>query len=139
MITTMKHSIKKGEAIKKPNTLSCLNFDSSIFEKDRSFPGSIEQISKGIGDTDIYPRLEEKAATFLYLIVKNHSFVDGNKRIGAACFLLFFERNKMLNNNEGTLVISNNALASLTLFVAASKPKEMEVVKRLIKSILNRR
>ena len=60
------------------------------------FKGSVAQISKGFGDTDFYPSIEEKAATLLYLIIKNHSFVDGNKRIAAACFLLFLEVNGLL-------------------------------------------
>lgn len=115
-------------------------FDSGIFgkEKDKTFQSSISQISKGFGEKDFYPAIEEKAATLLYLIIKNHSFVDGNKRIAAACFLLFLERNKMLLNNEGIPVISNEALASLTLFVASSKPAEMETIRKLIISILNR-
>lgn len=115
-------------------------FDSSVFgrEKDKGFQSSVSQISKGFEDEDFYPTLEEKAATLLYLIIKNHSFVDGNKRIAAASFLLFLERNNMLRNREGDPVISNEALASLTLFVASSKPVEMETVKRLIISILNR-
>jgi prophage maintenance system killer protein len=71
------------------------------------------------------------------LIVKNHAFTDGNKRIAAACFLMFLERNNRLGPEEN-LVISNEALASLTLFVAVSKPDEMETVKQLIISILNR-
>lgn len=74
----------------------------------------------------------------LYLVVKNHAFVDGNKRIAAACFLLFLEKNKLLFNTNGTAILSNEALASLTLFVATSKSEEMETVKQLIMSILNR-
>jgi len=116
------------------------NFDSSVFgkEKDNSFSGSVAQISKGFGDQDFYPSLEEKAATLLYLIIKNHSFVDGNKRIAAACFLLFLEKNNMLMTNNNRPIISNEALASLTLLVAASKSEEMETVKQLIVSVLNR-
>jgi death-on-curing family protein len=114
--------------------------DSRIFgkEKDKSFHSSINQISKGFDDKDFYPSMEEKAATLLYLIIKNHSFVDGNKRIAAACFLLFLERNNMLRNKEGEPIISNEALASLTLFIAASRPEEMNTVKKLVISILNR-
>jgi prophage maintenance system killer protein len=74
----------------------------------------------------------------LYLIVKNHCFVDGNKRIAAACFLHFLNRNNMLFNHDKQPIISNKALASLTLFVAVSNSEEMETVKRLIVSILNR-
>jgi len=116
------------------------DFDSDIFgkEKDDSFQSSVAQISKGFGDIDFYPSIEEKAATLLYLIIKNHSFVDGNKRIAAACFLLFLENNDILKTKSGSLVISNEALASLTLFAAASKPEEMDTVKKLIISVLNR-
>ena len=116
------------------------DFDSAVFgnEKDGSFPGSVAQISQGFGDTDFYPTLEEKAATLLYLIIKNHSFVDGNKRIAAACFLLFLEKNNLLLQDDGRPIISNEALASLTLLVAASNSEEMETVKQLIISVLNR-
>src|SRR5690554_3715290 len=106
-------------------------FESGVFgkEKDGSFESAISQIGKGFGEEDFYPTLEEKAATLLYLIVKNHGFVDGNKRIAAACFLLFLKKNQMLYNGDGKAIISNDALASLTLFVAASKPEEMDTVK----------
>lgn len=115
-------------------------FNSSIFgkEKDQSLESSVQQISKGFGEEDFYPTLEEKAATLLYLIIKNHAFVDGNKRIAAACFLLFLERNGLLFLAEEQPIISNDALASLTLFVAASRPEEMQTVKRLVVSVLNR-
>ncbi len=115
-------------------------FKSDVFglEKDHSFESAISQISKGFGQQDFYPSIEEKAATLLYLIIKNHAFADGNKRIAAACFLLFLENNNGLSKNDGTPIISNEALASITIFAAASKPDEMEVVKNLIVSILNR-
>lgn len=74
----------------------------------------------------------------LYLIVKNHAFVDGNKRIAAACFLLFLNQNGLLMASDGNPIISNEALASLTLFVAASKADEMETVKKVVISVLNR-
>ncbi|WP_118194766.1 RhuM family protein [Albibacterium indicum] len=117
-----------------------VDFDSAIFgkEKDGSFQSAIAQISKGFGEEDFYPSIEEKAATLLYLIVKNHGFVDGNKRIAAACFLLFLEKNDLLYAQDQKPIISNEALASLTLFVASSKPEEMETVKKLIISVLNR-
>lgn len=116
------------------------DFDSAVFgvEKDKGFESAIAQIAQGFGEEDAYPTLEEKAAMLLYLITKNHAFADGNKRIAAACFLLFLEQNKLLTNANGLRIISNEALASLTLFVAASKPEEMDTVKRLIISVLNR-
>lgn len=115
-------------------------FESGVFgkEKDGSFESAISQIGKGFGEEDFYPTLEEKAAMLLYLIVKNHGFVDGNKRIAAACFLLFLQSNNLLYNREGISIISNDALASLTLFIASSKPEEMDTVKKLVISVLNR-
>ncbi len=115
-------------------------FDSEVFgqEKDKSFQSSIAQITKGFGEDDFYPSLEEKATMLLYLVVKNHSFVDGNKRIAAACFLKFLQQNKMLFNIHNVPIISNDTLASLTLFIASSKPEEMETVKHLVISVLNR-
>ncbi len=115
-------------------------FDSDVFgkEKDKSFQSSIAQIEKGFGSKDFYPTIEEKAAMLLYFVVKNHSFVDGNKRIAAACFLMFLQQNNMLFNSQNQPIISNDTLASLTLFIASSKPEEMETVKRLVISVLNR-
>ncbi|WP_425639114.1 RhuM family protein [Algoriphagus yeomjeoni] len=103
------------------------DFESGVFgkEKDGSFESAIAQISKGFGEEDFYPTLEEKAATLLYFFVKNHGFVDGNKRIAAACFLLFLQLNDLLLNMEGIAIISNEALASLTLFIASSKPDSL--------------
>jgi death-on-curing family protein len=105
--------------------------------KDESFESSVNQIGQVFADTELYPTIEEKAANLLYYIVKNHSFVDGNKRIAAACFLYFLEKNDSLLIN-GKPILSNEALASLTLFIATSKSEEADIVKRLIISILNR-
>ncbi|WP_233268466.1 virulence protein RhuM/Fic/DOC family protein [Cellulophaga sp. L1A9] len=115
-------------------------FDSDVFgkEKDKSFESSVAQIGKGFGADDFYPSLEEKATMLLYFVVKNHSFVDGNKRIAAACFLKFLQQNNMLFNSEQQPIISNYTLASLTLFIASSKPEEMQTVTRLVISVLNR-
>lgn len=117
-----------------------LEFNSDVFgrEKDEGFDSAINQIMRGFGEQDVYPSIEEKAAMLLYLVIKNHAFVDGNKRIAAGCFLLFLERNGILYTNAGQTIISNEALATLTLFVAASKAEEMETVKKLLISVLNR-
>lgn len=119
----------------------CSEFSSDVFgkEKDGGFDSAINQIKQGFGELDIYNSIEEKAAMLMYLIVKNHAFVDGNKRIAAACFLLFLERNELLFSTNGEAIISNEALASLTLFVASSKAEEMETVKKLLISVLNRK
>ena len=115
-------------------------FPSDVFArpKDQSFESAIGQIQQSFGGEELYRTIEEKAAMLLYLIVKNHCFIDGNKRIGAACFLHFLDRNGLLFDENHIPVISNKALASLTLFTAVSNHEEMETVKRLIISILNR-
>jgi prophage maintenance system killer protein len=116
------------------------DFESSVFAKpkDESFHSSINQIRQSLGDTDLYPSIEEKAANLLYFITKNHSFVDGNKRIAAACFLYFLQQNNALLNSQLAHIISNETLATLTLYIANSRTEESEVVKRLIISVLNR-
>lgn len=116
------------------------DFDSDVFAKpkDKSFESSVNQIQQTFDNVELYATIEEKAAMLLYLVVKNHSFVDGNKRIGAACFLHFLDKNNLLFSANGEPAISNEALAALTLFVATSKSDEMETVKMFIISILNR-
>ena len=115
-------------------------FDSKLFAKpkDNSFLSSINQIKQCFNGKDLYPSIEEKAANLLYFITKNHSFVDGNKRIAAACFLYFLNKNKILYNADGVSIINNDTLAMLTLYIANSRTDESEVVKRLIISVLNR-
>jgi prophage maintenance system killer protein len=115
------------------------DFASDVFAqpKDDSFHSSINQIAQSFGGAELYPSIEEKGANLLYYITKNHSFVDGNKRIAAACFLYFMEKNNALFSANGTPIISNEALAALTLFVATSKTEEVDIVKNLIISILN--
>jgi prophage maintenance system killer protein len=118
-----------------------MDVNSDLFgkEKDEGFISAITLIQQQFDKKDIYLSIEEKASMLLYLIVKNHAFVDGNKRIAAACFILFLDRNQLLYNVQGQTIISNEALASLTLFVASSKSEEMETVKQLLVSILNRK
>ena len=74
----------------------------------------------------------------LYLVVKNHSVVDGNKRIAAECFLKFLQTNQMLFNVQNKLIIGNDTLANLTLLISSSKPDKMETVKKLVINVLNR-
>ncbi len=116
------------------------DFESSVFAKpkDDGFHSSINQIRQSFGDVELYPSIEEKAANLLYFITKNHSFVDGNKRIAAACFLYFLQQNQALLNTRDEPIISNEALATLTLYIANSRTEESEVVKRLVISVLNR-
>ncbi|MCD4794825.1 MAG: virulence RhuM family protein [Bacteroidales bacterium] len=116
------------------------DFESDVFAKpkDDSFHSSINQIKQTFSGIELYPSIQEKAANLLYFIVKNHSFVDGNKRIAAACFIYFLDKNKALMNKNRETIISNEALAALTLFIATSKSDEVNIVKRLVVSILNR-
>jgi prophage maintenance system killer protein len=116
------------------------DFGSEIFgmPKDDSFTSSVRQIYQSFGDSECYPTIEEKAAMLLYLIVKNHSFIDGNKRVAAACFLYFLNKNGILLNMD-KFVIDNNALFALTILVAESAPSEMDLVKNMVITILNRR
>ena len=106
-------------------------FASDVFAnpKDDSFDSSINQIYQTFGGKDCYPTLEEKAAMLLYLITKNHSFSDGNKRIAASCFLYFLNKNNMLYKNNFP-IIDNGTLFALTLLIAESNPDEMEIMKQ---------
>jgi len=115
-------------------------FGPGIFgrEKDESFAASVSQMYQTFGSRELYPSLEEKAAILLYLVVKNHSFVDGNKRIAAALFLHFLDRNRVLYRPDGRAVLSPEALAALTLLLAESKSEEKDTMQRLVVSILNR-
>lgn len=113
-------------------------FASDVFAnpKDDSFESSVNQIYQTFGGNDCYPTLEEKAAMLLYLITKNHSFSDGNKRIAASCFLYFLEKNGILYKNN-LPIIDNGTLFALTILIAESNPKEMETMKQIVISVLN--
>lgn len=110
--------------------------DSNLMgqEKDAGFKSSIGTIYQTFGGKDLYPTIQEKAAHLLYFVTKNHSFVDGNKRIAAALFVCFLEKNKILCRHDGSKRVDDNALVALTLMIASSKPSEREV---MIKVILN--
>ena len=114
-------------------------YASDVFanQKDKSFSSSINQIYQTFDGVELYPTLEEKAAMLLYLITKNHSFSDGNKRIAASCFLYFADKNGILYNN-GVPIIDNAALFALTLLIAESSPSEMETMKQVVVSVLNK-
>lgn len=104
-------------------------------EKDSSFQSSINTIYQTFDNQDLYPTVEEKAANLLYLITKNHSFVDGNKRIAAAIFLYFLEKNGALFVNQKKK-FDNNALVAITLLIAVSNPREKEVMINLVMNFL---
>ena len=96
-------------------------------EKDDSFRGSIGNIYQSFGGVDLYPTLEEKAAHLLYFVTKNHSFLDGNKRIAVTMFLYFLDKNGVLFK-DGEKTIDDHTLVALTIMVAESRPEEMEMM-----------
>lgn len=106
-------------------------------EKDQSFHSSIGQIYQTWDGIDLYPSVEEKAAMLLYLVVKNHSFSDGNKRIAATLFLWFMENNRILYAPDGHKRIADNALVALTLMIAESKTDEMDIMVKVVVNLIN--
>jgi prophage maintenance system killer protein len=108
-------------------------------EKDNSFKSSLATIYQTFDGKDLYPSLEEKAANLLYLITKNHSFTDGNKRIAALLFLYFLDRNGILFDDYGKKRIPDNALVALTLMIAVSKPDEKDTMVKVVVNLINKR
>ena len=113
--------------------------ESDIFgkEKDGSFEGSIGNIYQSFAGQDLYPTLEEKAAHLLYFVTKNHSFLDGNKRIAATVFLYFLDKNGVLFIN-GEKTIDDHTLVALTIMIAESKPDEMEMMITVIMNCMKK-
>ena len=112
---------------------------SSLFgnEKDDSFKSSIGQIYQTFGGEDLYPSVEEKAAMLLYLVTKNHSFSDGNKRIAATLFLWFLNNNGILYRKDGSKRLADNTLVALTLMIAESKTEEKDVMVKVVVNLIN--
>ena len=130
----------------KINYKNCMNIinqlrwksDSSLFalERDKGLESIIENIYASFNGQDVYPSIEEKASNFLYLITKNHTFIDGNKRIAATLFIYFLEFYNILYQN-GKQVIDNNTLVAITLLIAGSNPKEKNILIDLVMNFLN--
>lgn len=114
--------------------------ESTLFgnEKDDSFKSSIGQIYQTFDGVDLYPSVEEKAAMLLYLVTKNHSFSDGNKRIAATLFLWFLNNNRILYRADGSKRIEDNTLVALTLMIAESRPEEKDVMVKVIVNLINK-
>ena len=104
--------------------------ESALFgkEKDGSFKGSVGNIYQSFGGQELYPTVEEKAANLLYYVTKNHSFIDGNKRIAATIFLYFLDRNGILYDQNGDKTIDDHTLVALTIMIAESRPEEKELM-----------
>ena len=107
-------------------------------EKDQSFHSSIGQIYQTWDGKELYPSIEEKAAMLLYLVVKNHSFVDGNKRIAATLFLWFLQKNGILYRPDGSKRIADGTLVALTLMIAESHTDEMDIMVKIVVNLINR-
>ena len=108
-------------------------------EKDDSFKSSIGQIYQTFGGEELYPSVEEKAAMLLYLVTKNHSFSDGNKRIAATLFLWFLNNNGILYRPDGTKRLADNTLVALTLMIAESRTEEKDVMVKVVVNLINQR
>jgi prophage maintenance system killer protein len=136
----LKYELTYDEAKMIIDTMKKKFNDSDIMgqEKDESFKSSIGAIYQTFDRKELYPTVEEKAAHLLYFITKNHSFVDGNKRIGAAIFIYFLEKNGLLHRKDIDCVIDNNALIALTLMIASSKPSEKDTMIKVILNILGK-
>lgn len=144
-------SIDKTHIIEEPfhatyeNAMEAINVlrqkfgGSALFahEKDESFRSSIGQIYQTFDGNELYPSVEEKAAMLLYLVVKNHSFSDGNKRIAAMLFLWFMDKNHILYAPDGHKRIADNTLVALTLMIAESRPDEKDVMVKVVVNLIN--
>ena len=132
-----ERKIKYSDCIEIINKLR-FREESSLFavERDKGLESIIGNIYQSFAGQEIYKSIEEKAANFLYLIVKNHVFADGNKRIAATLFIYFLNFYDILYKN-GKQIIDNNTLAALTLLIAESNPKEKDVIIDLVMNFLN--
>ena len=126
-------------AMREINALRKKFGGSTLFgnEKDDSFHSSIGQIYQTFGGVELYPSVEEKAAMLLYLVTKNHSFSDGNKRIAATLFLWFLNNNGILYNKDGSKRIADNTLVALTLMIAESRTEEKDVMVKVVVNLIN--
>lgn len=113
---------------------------SDIFgiPKDESFKSSVASIYQSVGGKDAYPSVEEKAAHLLYFVTKNHSFVDGNKRIAATLFVHFLNQNKILYRKDGSKRLPDTTLIALTVLIAQSKPEEKDTIIKVIVNLINK-
>lgn len=139
---TKPEGTKSNEQIKYEDCIDIINKlrftnDSNLFalERNRGLESIIGNIYQTFGNVDVYKTIEEKAANFLYLITKNHTFIDGNKRIAATLFIYFLDFYNILYKNNKR-VIDNNTLVALTLLIAQSNPKEKEILIELIMNFL---
>ena len=140
--TIAVQAITYNEAIYAINEMRKTYDASELFgkEKDESLKSSLQTVFQTFEDKELYPSIEEKAANLLYFLVKNHSFIDGNKRIAAFIFVWFLDRNAFLyNKNDGSKRVADNALVAITLMIAESNPNERETIVNIIVNLINNR
>ena len=143
-VTIAKSSSRQAIAVTYDETLRLIDAmrqrfgDSDVFgkEKDQSLHSSLNAVMQSFDGKDVYPSVEEKAAHLLYFMVKNHSFVDGNKRIAAAVFLRFADKNGLLRDREGGKRIADNALVAMTLMIAESRAQEKAVITAMLTNLI---
>ncbi|MEI7901329.1 MAG: virulence protein RhuM/Fic/DOC family protein [bacterium] len=143
-VTLAKTSSRQAKAVTYDETLRLIDAmrqrfgDSDVFgkEKDQSLHSSLNAVMQSFDGKDVYPSVEEKAAHLLYFMVKNHSFVDGNKRIAAAVFLRFADKNGLLRDREGGKRIADNALVAMTLMIAESRAQEKAVITAVLTNLI---
>ena len=140
--TTKKEHFKLEykEAVPLIQNLKTQFGGSDIFgvPKDESFQSSVAAIYQSAGGKDAYPSVEEKAAHLLYFVTKNHSFVDGNKRIAATLFVYFLNQNKILYRKDGSKRLPDTTLVALTVLIAQSKPEEKDTIIKVIVNLINK-
>ena len=137
---TTKFRATYDEAMKVITLLKDKFGSGSLFanEKDESFDSSINTIYQTFDGEELYPSIEEKGAMLLYLVTKNHSFSDGNKRIAAFLFLWFLDKNNILYRENGTKLIENNTLVALTLMIAESRTEEKNMMVKVVVNLINK-
>jgi prophage maintenance system killer protein len=133
--------VDHAEALRLVEALRTQFGGSDLFgrEKDGGLKSSLAAVTQTFDGKDVYPSLEEKAAHLLYLLVKNHPFVDGNKRVAAAVFLWFLKKNHFLYRRDGAKRIADNALVAMTLLIASSRPTEKDVLIRVVVNLIDGR
>lgn len=129
---TYKKAKEMAAAIKSSSSASGL----MGLERDKGLESIVNDLYQTFGREDVYPSVQEKAANLLYLVTKNHCFVDGNKRIAAGLFIAYLQENNLLKDKKGLHVIDDNTLAALTLMVATSNPKEKDMMVKIITNLI---
>lgn len=131
--------LEKEEVVRKFRITTQHGAMAGKTQEHDSFKSSIGQVYQTFGGVELYPSVEEKAAMLLYLVTKNHSFSDGNKRIAATLFLWFMNNNGILYNPDGSKRIGDNTLVALTLMIAESRTEEKDTMVKVVVNLINKK